>query len=75
MTGKVPGTYCRYIICINGLELRKKYLVGLELGYLLSPRCEMMCISTEIEMYALSLFEVNIHKMDFIIKKCLNILK
>lgn len=30
---------------------------------------------SEIEIYALSLFEVNIHKKDFIIKKCLNILK
>lgn len=65
MTGKVPGTYCRWIICISGLELRKKKWVGLELESLLSPGCEVICICTEIEIYALSLFEVNIHKIDF----------
>lgn len=74
MTGKVLGTYCRWIWHMNWLELRKK-LKELELESLLSPGHEVICICREMEIYALSLFELGTHKMDFIIRKCLNLLR
>lgn len=44
--------------------IEEKKWVGLELGSFISPGCEVICICTEIEIQALSLFEVNTYSQD-----------